>query len=190
MGGFESTEVISRTLDITVCHDKLARDTPEGSSVVDGLVHETRQLYIEAFGAVSINNCVRVGDVGLEVVRSDVLTVPARRERKLEADTIKAVGVEEILLGEIMAPQGGLGIGVVVEAVEAKSTLGQIDLGSLVVLTPVGFGGVRLANVKAINRVVATSAVARNHAEVVRERLDGLVRVLHIGVQEVVADEC
>lgn len=177
------------TLNITVGEDEFAGNASELVGRPDGFIHETRKLYIEPLGAVTINDEIGVSDVRLVVGRAGILAVPARREHDLEADAISAVGIEIRLLGKIMAVESTLrGLGVV-EAVKANSALLEIVLGSLTEGSPEGLLGVGAEETQATDRVVAAGSVSGNHAEVVGEGLDALVGIGGIRVQEVVAGE-
>ncbi len=128
--------------------------------------------------------------MGLVVRRAGVLAVPARGEGELEADAIDAVGIQERLVGQVVAEQSALVVPCgVVKAVEAESALGKDFLGGLAVTSPLRLRGVGLRDVKSSYRIVAASAVACDHAEVVGKRRDISARVPGVGVQKVVAEQ-
>ena len=94
---------------VAVGPDELAGLALEGVGVPDGLVEERGQTGVEAVGALATVNQVGVGHVALVVGRLGVLSVPARREEDLGADTVGAVLVHVRLVGQEVAVARALG---------------------------------------------------------------------------------
>lgn len=178
--------VVAEALNITIGIDELARLSNEVLGSPDGLVHETRDLGLEALGAVAVHNKIGVGQVVPVVIRIEILAVPARREHDFGANAVGAVGIEVVLVGHVVTVQGALRLLAVVEAVETGGTLSQVELRSLSKAGPFGLLGVGILDVGTSNRVVAAVSVSGNHAESGRERLDATVGVGSIRIKEVV----
>lgn len=156
---------------IAVSDDELAVAVGIRGSVPDDLVHETRNANGIVVGASSRHDQVREGDVALVIstVRL-VASFPAGGEHDLESDTIRAVGVEISLVGQVMAIKSALWVFGVVQAIESKRTLGQGVLVGLAKRFPEGFLRVRLAW---ISGCVRSSVIrSRQHPEVSRESGD------------------
>lgn len=120
------------------------------------------------------------------VIRIEILAVPARREHDFGANAVGAVGIEVVLVGQVVTVQCALRFLVIVEAVESDGTLSQIELRSLSKAGPFGLFGVGILDVGTSNRVVTAVSVSGNHAESGRERLDATVGVGSIRIEEVV----
>lgn len=178
--------MVTEALNITVGKDELARLSNEVLGSPDGLVHETRDLGLEARGAVAVHNKIRVCQVVPVVIRIEILAVPARREHDFGANAVGAVGIEVVLVGQVVTVQCALRFLVIVEAVESDGTLSQIELRSLSKAGPFGLFGVGILDVGTSNRVVTAVSVSGNHAESGRERLDATVGVGSIRIEEVV----
>lgn len=181
--------MVTEALNVTVGEDELARLALECLGSPDGLVHETRNLGLEALGAVAVHDKVGVSHVGPVVLRVEVLAIPARREHDLGANTIGAVGIEVVLVGHVVAVQCALGSNAVVEAVEADGALSQVGLRSLSKLGPHGLLRVDILDVATGDGIVTTRVVSGNHAESGRKSLDALVGVGSILEEEVVRQQ-
>lgn len=123
-----------------------------------------------ALRAVTAHDHVRVSNVALVIFTVGVLAIPARGEHDLNTETILAVAVEKLLLGQVVAVKGGLGGSGVVEAVEADGTLGKVLLVDLAQRSPVRFGWVGFLRVTGGERTPV--GVASKHAEILGETLD------------------
>lgn len=134
--------------------------------VPDGLVEERGEASLVSLGALAAVNHAGVGNVAFVVRGGNVLAVPARGEEDLGTDTVGAIGVHVVLVGEEVAVARAFGSLVVVEAVEAKRLLAECELG-LVVGSP--GRGWRVGDWAS---EVAETAVTRKHLEALGESLD------------------
>jgi hypothetical protein len=83
------------------------------------------------------------------VRRAGIFTVPARRERELEPNSVHAVGIQKRLVGQVVAEQRRLIVtSGIVKAVEANGALGEIVLGSLAEQAPRRLVGIGERDVK------------------------------------------
>lgn len=166
----DEVTVVAGADGVTVGESELTVLTSEGLGGPDGLVEEEGVVDVVTLRALALLDQVRVGNVGLVVVRVG-LAGTAARETHLETHAVLAVGVHVGLLGQLVTVERRLGGLVVVEAVEANSALGQPVL---VVVGLAGPGTERLVGERAIEGtgVLVTS----NHLEALGEGLD----VVHV----------
>lgn len=136
----------------------------ESISVPDGFKEKRDNAGLIALGACSIHNQRWVGDMRPVVLRVTFLSVPARWEHDLEANTIGAVRVKVRLVGQVVAAERRLRILVVVQTVESESLLAEGLLGGLFA------GPFRFRGVRNRPREVAQVGVTGNHAKVVGKR--------------------
>lgn len=172
----------SLTSRVTVGKNEFTVNTSKGVGVPDGLVEERRKLGLEASGAGSSHDLVRESNVRAVVVRVEINTVPAAGEHELKTDTVKAVGIKVVLVGQEVTVQRSLGSAGIVEAVEAQSLLLKSELADLV-SAPETLGGVRNWPGE-----VTETLVTRDHLEALRESSDVARGVAGVGVQEVVCE--
>jgi hypothetical protein len=176
----------AHTSNITVGDDELAVLTNKGIGGPDGFVEKTGKLDVEAFRASAVHHEIGICDVTPVVRRVDVLAIPAGREHDLESNAIGAIGVKIAFLGEVVAVQRSLGVSMVVQAIEAESSLLEIGLSGLSQRRPDRLLWVRLLEVEASDGVVAPQAVSRNHAKAGWERLDAGLRVGVVLVEKII----
>jgi hypothetical protein len=115
-----------------------------------------------------------------------VLSVPASGEGKFQAEAVGTVGIKVCFVGHVMTIHCALGLLAIVEAVEAKSPLLEVNLGGLAEGSPDRLLGVGLGNIKSANRVVSSQAVTSNHSETLWERRDWHIWLARVPVQLVI----
>jgi hypothetical protein len=163
--------VVSSTSRVTVRKRELTILADESVGGPDGLEEEEGVVDVVSLGALALLDQVRVGNVGLVVVRVGLASTAAR-ETDLETHAASAVLVHVLFGRQLVAVERGLGqVGsAVVEAVEAESSLGQPFLvGGL--LRP---GGERLVGERAVEG--AAVLVTSDHLEALGEGL----HVVHV----------
>ena len=92
-----------------------------------------------------------------------ITTFPARRKHELEANSVNAVGIKIVLLGEIVAIESTLRVLGVVQTIEPDGALSKIRLGSLTERCPGRLVGIGLSWVA--KSIVATESITSNHLE-------------------------
>ena len=172
----DEVTVVTIASRVTMGHDEVTLVVLEGSGVPDSLEEKRNDAGLEALGTGSIHDERGVGDVGGVVVRVDILAVPARREHELETDTIGAVGVQVVLVGQEVTAERRFGLGLVVQAVEPEGLLLEGGLGTLFT------GPFRLGRIRDGPGEVPLEGITGNHAEALGESLD-------ITVQKVVTND-
>lgn len=170
----DEVTVVTIASRVTMGHDEVTLVVLEGSGVPNSFEEERNDAGLEAFGAGSVHDERGVGDVRGVVIGVDILAVPARWEHQLETDTIGAVGVQVVLVGQKVTAQRRFGLGLVVQAVEPKGLLLEGGLRTLFT------GPLRLGGIRDGPGEVPLEGVTGNHAEALWESLDILT------VQEVV----
>ena len=162
----DEVTVVTIASRVTMGHDEVTLVVLEGSGVPDSLEEERNDTGLEALGAGSIHDKRGVGDVGGVVVGVDILAVPAGWEHQLETDTIRAVRVQIVLVGQEVTTERRFGLGLVVQTVEPKGLLFEGGLGTLCT------SPLRLGRIRDGPGEVPLEGITGNHAEALGESLD------------------
>ena len=161
--------VVAVASGVTVRKSELAVLASELVGGPDGLEEQERVVDIVALGALALLHKVGVGNVGVVVVRVG-LAGTAARETNLETHAVLAVLVHVGLGGELVAVERRLGSTSVVQAVEAKGSLGE----PLLVVGLLGPGAEGLIGERAVERTEVL--VSGDHLEALGEGLN----VVHV----------
>ena len=159
--GDDDVAVVGKAGWVAIREHELACLAGELARVDNGLEEQLVDGEIVAFRAgATVDAGVGKSDVRFEVVGFEIFAVPALWKEELEAKAVDAIGVNVGFVGQEVAVERGLGVSLVVEAVEANGLLAQGGLRD-VGATPGHLGiGHR-------ERKVALVWIARNHLEAV-----------------------
>jgi len=189
----DEVAMIAVTGWVAVGQDKFTVHPSKAMSVPNGLEHQSREATRREarWTVTSPLDTIPIGHVVFVIWRV-ISTVITRREDELETKAIRAVGVQEGLVGHVVTVQGILMVSQVVQTVEAKSHLAQ---GELTVGTParhifvgdmtgvvsqVAIAGDHLESRGEGLETRADQEVVRKHAAGLANNLNGSIRMLEV----------